>query len=621
MKKLVSLFLVLVLSLAVFSGCKDEKKKGTVVDTGIYANELADKVSDSSELPDWGGSKRELVVWYGSGTGATNRNKKAENDVVTPELFRVTGVKFSEEKSFDNGGELMDAKFAKIAAAKDWPDILIEPEQSVLDKLIAQDMVYDLSDYIPKYMPHLQALLEKGGDDPYLKSTYENGAIYELKLYPDILYAYPDIDPVQLARINIPVNPNGFVYVRDDILKMIYPDALTQEDIEKIYEKNGKFTEEEILNCAFESKEEFFEFLYKVQQLDLKKGNRKVYPTYAADGTDNWMLMTYLGSLYGRYVGGGSAASGATYFTYYDKEKKSVEYMYEQDFFKDCVKDWNKLVQDNVASKDSLIDNRAAFEEKVNNGEYAVIYGSSLPSITTINQQSQGYKYRKVYLDIPVNYDKFLFASTGSTGKGYAILKESVSEEELPQVLRFFDFMLTDVGQKLVHWGPRSAGLFEEIDGERVFTDKELEECAVYDVPNDKLLYYGLQNKQWPGYPSTVNKYHPKLTYDVLPKVEQADRFFDLGTVRTAPRIKAINADIMRFDEYGCDSVDRFWSARTAFEEALTKVFTAKTDAEFETLYADVIKIAQRNGLTDDTKKELNKLFKEMNKDYWENIK
>lgn len=619
MKKILSLALVFVISVSLLAGCGKKKEAVQYEDGGTPANLLADSVSDSSELPDWTGKKLELVKWYGAGQASIKRGRKAAEDVVTPEIARVTGVSFSEE-SFDNGDEMMDAKLAKIVATKDWPDILEEPESSVLEKLIEQDLVWDLTDYIPKYMPHLQAMIDLGGENPFFRSPRDDGKLYWFQMDPQLSYRYPDMDPQIRARAEAPVSPISFVYVRDDILKKIYPDALMQDDLEAIYLKNGSYTKEEILDCAFDSADEFYEFLYKVKDLNVKRGNRKVFPTYACDGTDNWMLMTYLGCLYGRYVQG---LGGANYFTYYDKETEQIEYMFKQDFFKETVKDWANLVQDGVASLDSLVDNRAAFEQKVANGEYAVLYGSNIPLIDTINDQGNPFKYRKVYINVPVNEDKFLVTGAVVGGYRYAILKPNVSEKDLIQILQYFDFMLTDVGSKLTYWGPKSAGLFtEDENGVRRYKDSELESCMVYGEENGKALNYGLKNQHWPGYPMSDTEFDPRIVYDLDPKRGNATTAYNMGTLET-PKITIAQSDsITNFNKQNIESINRFWNARTAFENALTKTLTAKDDKEFETLYKSMIQTAERNGLTDELLPELTDIFlNKMNKDYINNIK
>jgi len=606
-----------IMLMATFTGCSPKEDVAAPGgETSDFAfNEAGNTVEDSSDLPDWTGKKLELKAWYGSGTGVGNKNSKATEDVVTPEIERVTGVKFSAE-SFDNGGELMDSKISKIIAANDWPDILVHPERAVLEKMIDADKVYDLTELLPKYCPNIMKMLEIGGDDPYFKSERKDGKLYQFQVSPHIVYQKPDLDPQLLARVQSPVDPIGFVYVRDDILKMIYPEAKTQKEIEELYVKNGKFTKEEILDVSINSKEEFFEFLYKIKDLGVKAGNREVYPFYVADGIDNWSLLTYLGCVHGYNLNKGSC----NYFTYWDKESKQIEYMFAQPFFKEVLKDWTKLVQDDIASPDSLIDNKAAFDEKVNSGQYAVLYGQSLPDQNVLNAAGVDYGYRKVYLNIPANSDKFAFSNKLSESTRYAILK-TVPEEDLPQVLRFFDFMVSEAGQKLACWGPRSAGLFTEENGVRKFVDKELEEEAVYNVANGKLLYYNLNAKAFPSYPTCASLHQPKLTYDFEPRASMANKFFSMGTIEVPERVTSESFDIWTFDGYGVEGVTKFWAARQAFEDALTKVFIAKDDKEFEEFYNEMLATAERNGLTDETLVEINEAYEVLNEKYMSNLK
>ena len=620
MKKQLSIVLALILSVSALSGCTGKgAKTNEVTQAGKAVNLLADTVSDSSELPDWTGKKLDVVKWYGAGQASVKRGKKATENVVGAELARVTGVNFSEA-SFDNGDEMMDAKLAKIVATKEWPDVLEEPSASVLEKIIGQGLAWDLTDYIPKYMPHLQKMIEQGGENPFLRSQREDGKLYWIQINPKLSYKYPDMDPQIRARAQAPVSPISFVYVRDDILKQIYPDALTQDDLDAIYLQNGSFTREQLLNCAFESPEEFYDFLYKVKALNIKKGNREVFPIYACDGTDNWMLMSYLGCLYGRFVHG---LGGANYFTYYDKQTKQVEYMFKQDFFKKTVSDWAELVQKGVASLDSLVDNRAAFEQKVANGEYAVLYGGNIPEIETINEQGNPYDYRKVYINVPVDESRFLVTGPVSGGNHFVILKPNVSEEDLIQILQYFDFMMTDTGSKLTYWGPKSAGLFtEDENGVRRYVDAELENCMVYGEENEKALYYGLKNTYWPGYPMADTKFDPRITYESDPTRGNAMTAFNMGTLET-PKITVAESDsITNFAKQNIPEVNKFWNARTAFEVAMTKTLTAKDAAEFETLYASVIQTAERNGLTDDLLPKLTDIYlNKINKHYANNIK
>jgi tyrosyl-tRNA synthetase len=327
MKRFLALFLSMVMLSVAFTGCgkKDELTGAGEKGGGIAFNEMGNMVDDSSDIPDWTGKKLELKMWFGQGTACVRRQKKAENDVVTPELFRLTGVKYDEVNSFDNGGESMGAKVSKILASGDWPDIVINGERSVLEKMIESDMLYDLTDLMSKYCPNIMAMAERSGKNNYITTERQDGKIYHFPVQMmSYEYVAPELTNIELSKVSPVPDPIGYVYVRDDILKKIYPNAKTQQEIEELYLSNGKFTKEEILDVPLNSKEDFFDFLYKINELGMTEGNRKVYPFYVADGLDNWSLLANLGNLYGYNLNRGADCN---YFTYWDKETKRVEYI------------------------------------------------------------------------------------------------------------------------------------------------------------------------------------------------------------------------------------------------------------------------------------------------------
>ena len=627
MKRLLALILSVLMVGSVFAGCKKEETAVNIgEDTGFAFNEAANEVDDSSDLPDWTGKKLELKYWYAHGSASASRSKKATQDVVTDEIFRVTGVKYSSN-SFDNNGELIDTHIAKMMASNDWPDIVDSPEKSTLEKMIEADLVYDLTDLIPKYCPNITAMANKYGDKyNYLKSVRPDGKIYELPVGVNLDRAEKDLPIELLTRVKAPAESRPLIYVRDDILKEIYPEAKTQDEIEALFVQNGKFTEEEVFDVPMNSKEEFFDFLRKIKAMGRKEGNFDVYPTYVADGYDNWSLLScFCGPLYGYGSGGGSM--GANYFSYWDNNDKKVKYFFDEPQFKEVMKDWTKLVQEDIVSPESLIDDRAAFEQKVNNGAYAVLYGSPLPEQNTLNKALEGngknFKYRKVYLDIAPDSENYTFGNASYGTNGVAILKSgNIKPEDLPQVLRYFDFALSQAGQKLAYWGPRSAGLWKEEDGKRVFVDKELEEEMVYNVSHDKKVYYNLCSAAWPGYPFMNGSIHqPKLVYDIKPSASMTKTYFASGVVKPMEFTEAVTPNLWTFDTQGVEGVAEFWQARSVFEDAIKKVFITANDEEFEAKFQEMVDHAHNNGLTEETLEEINKVYREViNAPYMSNI-
>lgn len=628
MKRLISVLLVAMMVCG-FVGCSKGANTGVTGGTVDFAvNEIGNTVDDSSDLPDWTGKKLSLRMWFGAGNGNVRRNLIPTEGVVNEELYRVTGVKFDEDTSFDNGGESFDAKVAKNIASNDWPDVLVQVEDP---RFVEEGLVYDLTDLIPKYCPNIVALANKTGVDylDYFRDK-NTGRIYKVPIQSmNFSYNMPDLNKEDLILVEPPVDPIGYVYVRDDVLKMLYPNAKSQTEIEELYMKNGGFSMEEILDVPINSKEDFFKFLYDIKKLGLKDGNTEIYPTFIADGLDNWALLSNLGFLYGYNINNGYDAN---YFTYWDKETNQIEYMFKQDFFKEMLRDYTKLVQDGIASPESLVDTRSVFEQKVNNGHYAVIYGAtSVPNLETLNAQNEGFKYRKVYINVPFNNEKFVYTTSPNIwGESMMIMNNGrIKEEDLPQILRFVDFVFSEAGQKLTHWGPRSAGLWTEEDGKRTFIDKELEAKILYGAANEKDVYYGLQNgvnnSSWPGSPVMgASRYNPKIMYEIERTPSLASKFFSVGMHQDGNALKSgvsYCPNVWYFTNY-VKGAKTFWDARQEYEDSIKKVFTAKDNKEFEKLYKDLVFFAETNGLTDKTLTEINTFYADVyNVNYMDNIK
>ena len=45
-----------------------------------------------------------------------------------------------------------------------------------------------------------------------------------------------------------------FILIRDDLLKLVYPNPLTQKEIEDIYLQYGKFTREQVFDVPIKSR-------------------------------------------------------------------------------------------------------------------------------------------------------------------------------------------------------------------------------------------------------------------------------------------------------------------------------------------------------------------------------
>ena len=97
-KKILSVLMVFTLLFSLFTGC-NKKEEDVAVDFGDV--ELVDfsKYKDSDDIPDWQGEKIKLTVWSGAnGPNSQYMGKISSDDVVSPEISRITGVEFDAEK-------------------------------------------------------------------------------------------------------------------------------------------------------------------------------------------------------------------------------------------------------------------------------------------------------------------------------------------------------------------------------------------------------------------------------------------------------------------------------------------------------------------------------------------
>ena len=600
--------------------------------------ELLDEVDDTSDLPDWTGKQLKLKAWYTHGTGDANR-PVAENDVVTPEVKRVTGVELDREAAFDNGGMAVDVKMGLLSASNDWPDVAfnVKLSETKFHDLIDAGKIYDLTDLLPQYAPHVA---EKFPIDKLsgVKATVtypKDGRIYAFpyELSTGLMYEFrTDLDTQRFSRIATKQSRliNTKVMVRDDLLKKLFPEARTMDEIEALYMEKGTFTQEDIYDVPIKTQEEFVKFMYDLKDLIAKEkiteNGKPVEVTYANSGGDNWNLLNgFLGSFTG-------IPGNNNYFTVFYKQLGQMDYAFNQDYLKDSMLLFNKFVRDGVMAKDSLLNNNAAFLQVLNSGGYAITYNSP-PDEAALKQAGKTYRYRPLWLDQEFQEDKFITPASPQGSAGLAIFKDSVKEEDLPQLLRYLDYMISDVGEKLVFWGPESAGLFEEVNGKRVYKDKDLENNMVYAADNGANMKYNLTNywvanrNAWPRYPIYAggSDLHPRYVYDISVNATEAGSLFNPAYLPGGSSIdhQTLLASNTNIYSYTADvpEVDRFWKARESFEKAMTKTLAATSDAQFEQLWKAFLDTAEANGATQATLDEINRVFKEKNAGYLDNIK
>ena len=644
--KVLALITTITLVTTLLAGCGKSKEATKGASSTASAEDLAyydmyDNVEDSSELPDWTGKQLKLKVWYTHGTGDAKRNT-SDKDVVVPEIKRVTGVELDKDESFDNGGQTIDVKLGMLNAATDWPDIAIVSDSNIgnFKDLFAAGIAYDLTEALTEYAPNLAKKLSFNTFPEaknFVTNNNQDGKIYAFPLSLGSSERSIKILNPDFVNSNAQDGLDGAptLMIRDDILKMLYPNAKTQDEIEALFMKNGKFTKEDLYDVPLKTRDDVVKLLYDVQNLiktkDLKENGKPLQTTFAFGGQDNWFSFAQLLPAINRIP------TSNNYFTYYDKTSKSIKFMFQQDYFKDTTKIFNKLARDGVMDKNSLLENNATHLENLNNGQYAVAY-AQWPDETVLKAAGKTFRYRALWIDSDLQSDKFLAPlSPIRASSGVVLFKDKVKVEDIPQIIRYLDYLISDVGEKMYTWGPKSAGLFEEKGGKRVFKDKDLEDAMVYAKDNGKSLSYNLTNQRldalgaygnaWPYYPTYMwggSSLSPVYAYEKVRNAADGKNFFNPGCL-PGKAYNELGSEVAKdhyiWSFFGMPSVDKFWKGRDAFEKALVKTLAAKDDAQFEQVWKAFSDLAVMNGATEETLKEINDNFAKSNAGYLDKIK
>jgi len=622
-----------ILIMAVLTGCASSAQPADTGDTAAQTPyyELYGTVNDSSEMPDWTGAQLTLRTWQSHGTGG-NERRAASQDVVSPELQRITGVTLDGANSFDNGGQAFNVRLSMVSAAGDWPDLVDATDLMPLKAQIAAGKLYDLTELIPLYCPNL---MKKASFETYpeivktLTSANPDGDesiyffphMFDYEIVFDM--AADDFDAARFSAIQ-PLSPrvNSKIWVRDDLLTKLYPQAKTQDEIEALYLRQGYFTEEDIFDVPIYTEEDFYQFLYDMQALiareNITENGKPVSVTYGLAGGDNWALMACLLPQINGIPG------NVDYYTYYDRQSGRLEYMFRQDYFKDGLRRLTQLVMDDVMAKESLVMNDKLFSEALNSGEYAVTYSWIQPNDNLLAENGKAYRYRALWPAVEYQDDRFVTLSGAPKNvSSIGIFKDNVKEEDLPQILRYLDFFASDVGEKLIYWGPSSAGFWTEENGERIFTDKALADNMIYAKDNGANVEYNLYNawlgSAWPTLPQFANAsvFHPRYTTVRARNLADVATFFNPGQIKGLSMEEntvytASSANYWNFGGVSAD-MDRFFTCKDVFEKALTKILTAKNEAQFEAFYQEMLVTAAQCGLTAKALDELNAVFMERN--------
>jgi hypothetical protein len=488
-------------------------------------------------------------------------------------------------------------KFSMLYATDELPAVLLGWQDSgdynlkeIIEKMLAEDMLWTFTDAeLKKLAPHAYAQV---GDTAYYFSRNIHGTGDKNVGLLCNSFGWTDESvktfPWAADRDLYFMNWESCIRIRDDILKAIYPNAKTAAELKQIgFEKGNQLSIEDVWVPELSTYKGFVDFLYKVQELYGKDGIIPYAPEMEVVHT--WNRIFLEGALCGDY----------------DAVKNDVvtNIIDRKDEFKSMVTDLNKMYNDGVLYLNFAIDQSEQYDEKANIGRFAVLksYGADNAN-NLLREAGETYQYRRV----PISYDtgdRVIQgagpAETARCGFVFLINKKKLPDyEDVKKLMAFWDYQATYEGRQLLEWGPKSAGLWHEVDGEREFIAEDilanLEGTAVLGTGKD-IAYYGLsltQDRACKDEYFQGRLYHAGMTgpfgLDVPP--ESAD---DIDFEWLQTRALQAKAPVIYDDNYAAwngstESNTPFWNNWGTSNELLAKAIMADTK-NFDKAWDEVI--------------------------------
>lgn len=487
MKKSAAMYVSLVLCAVLLCGC-------TIQDTFMRKDKNG-QYQPTNHL--------DLTVWETQGTDFTPQ-PVSENDIVAKWLEDKTKV--TVKTMYGNGGGQWDVKLTNLLNSDALPHIIhcgAGQGPAHFAKLDQLGKVWELDEkMIQEFAPEVWRKTPKD----YWEKIKVNGKILGIPyISPISSESLPDADEDTIAFMNeifygnkndVTYSASVFLWIRDDILNMFYPEAKTLEQLKTRVEQVQHPIGDELLDIPIDSTEEFISFLYKIRDAGLEENGKTVYP-FGYVGGDNWTALTWLGAdMYGY--------KGHSYSGTWNSVTEEIEIPLVHETVKQAAKTQNQMIKDKVIDPSSLVHTMAQYKERILNGEYAIAPLSYIGSPDEINRQlkemGKSFQYRPFITQVPAQEEYGAFCEERSWNRSLCFLT-TLSYEEVCQVLNWINTQYTDEFEQVCYWGPSEAGLYEtRDDGKRYFKDQRFNRCFIDGdsaaLPAEERL--GLQGKGLP---------------------------------------------------------------------------------------------------------------------------
>lgn len=576
-KRLISLLITAAIMCAVIAGCGKSNKASMEIPV-LKNGEVYTPTKDM-----------EITVWQTQGSDYVPPAKVA-NPLVENWLVNKTKVKV--KNAYGNGGGQWEAVLARLIAGDNFPEIVAcgaGQGPTHFNRLAQADQIWELTpEMLQMYAPDIW---EKVPDSMWERIKV-NGKIYGI---PYQFATDRRIDPnVTDEEINLwgskETEVGRWLWIRDDIAKMLYPNCMDYNEIISLIESSDEPIGDKLMDIPINSTSDLVKLFRDIKALNLKEGNKPVY-AFGYSGADCWVPYARLGANMMGY-------NGHNYTSTWNAKKKEITLPLTEDIVHDGALIQNQLLREGVFDKESLIHTDAQCKEKVLGGRYATVVLSAIMDVQaandTLTKNNKPFHYRPLYVNIPAAEGYEMNRKMPTWGATVGILK-AVKAEDMPQILNWLNTQFTDEYEEVRFWGPKEAGLYEErSDGKRHYTNELLDKLmfglTTEEIPKDQLTDLGkdtigmfsIRFKQYSARdPQIVNKLNRKNLNTSI-KFPANSKYWTEGVL--APPCDAWSAEYASLE-----SVTKYWSTRSKWEDPFKVALSATSDEDFETKWQAAI--------------------------------
>ena len=580
--------------------------------------------------------------------------KPAVEDVLTPilrEKTGVTGVPFPQPTGLGTGAA---AIAQALIAGNNLPEVITQsyfpPQVDGQQVLVDAGKVWDFHDmdFLMEMFPNFTSRIEEYGD---LETWYANEATYndthiritgniEAKAFSDLM------ESMKGTRFAMEAGPRIDLYgkmLRDDILKMIYPNARSGAEQEQWFldEFDPANPGDPWSDIPIKSMDDLYNYMKKVKEIIDTKGLEDVVgrdkmivaQLNVANGNPPSLMWSNI-SMYGyQWV--------EPPFRVADK----VYYNFQAPWVKGVLQWWNKCYNDGLLDPEVFVKQDTQLNEEIVRGRFAIFpdWGLGPEARKFAKENGATFGYRQMDNTWPIT-TKSQYSDASNEWVTYFqhfnanIITKAVKEEDLAQVCGWLDYHYSEEWDILTSWGPPEFYTGEGNNRRFKPEYKDLENYQAYGVAGGKDgVHYGIYQysaaaveagvvnyehnlshlmNAWPYAPKYVYPFKktPGMDYDTVIKTA-VSAYHGQRLVNLFPQVGWTNAELNNLPNFS--KIQYMW-----FGTHGPTIAKAITDApgNFEQNYAAYMKVFDDNdwdaGMAE-CQEKWTEIFDKYVKQYW----